>query len=215
MPDTDLIPDLRWTGVKDHTFSKTRRQRSCPLPGSLSITMSRDRLLHFQCKKTSRPIPQLFQRSKVVSINLPILPFFKFKIRKFLQVLMTTRQQPEADTGHRFDLCLSVYLNCPEAGEGWGEVWNFLLLIENFMEHGSWTVSHAQTEIQRPTLRNLDQNEKLWTIIKILTSTTIFVDRCRSQSLGIVSMQKTSCPIPRFFQRSKVVGINRMILPFF
>jgi hypothetical protein len=50
-------------------FLKTQRQRSCPLPPLLSITMSRDRLLHFQCKKTTCPIPWLFQRSKVVRIN--------------------------------------------------------------------------------------------------------------------------------------------------
>jgi hypothetical protein len=51
MTNTDLKPDLRWKGVKDRTFLKSRRQRSCPLP-----------------------LPS--QRSKIVSINLTILPFF-------------------------------------------------------------------------------------------------------------------------------------------
>ncbi len=37
MHDTDLIPDIRSKGVKDRTFSKNRRQRSCPLLWSLSI----------------------------------------------------------------------------------------------------------------------------------------------------------------------------------
>jgi hypothetical protein len=64
----------------------------------------------------------------------------------------------------------------------------FSLLIENYMEHVSWTVSHARQRFRDPTLRNLDQNEKLWTTIKILPSTPIFVDCCRLQSLGIVLM---------------------------
>jgi hypothetical protein len=76
MPDTDLKPDLRSKGVKDRTFLTNRRQKLCPLQRSLSITMSRDRLLHFQCKKTSCLLPLPSQRSKVVSINIPI-PFFK------------------------------------------------------------------------------------------------------------------------------------------
>ena len=29
------------------------------------------------------------------------------------------------------------------------------LLIENFMKHVSWTVSHAQTEIQRPPIEEI------------------------------------------------------------
>jgi hypothetical protein len=40
--------------------------------------------------------------------------------------------------------------NCPWAGEGWGGGEELPLLIENYMDHGSWNVSHAQTEIQRP-----------------------------------------------------------------
>ncbi len=42
---------------------------------SLTLTISRDQIFHFQGKKTSRPISRLFQLSKVVSINLPILAF--------------------------------------------------------------------------------------------------------------------------------------------
>ncbi len=57
---------------------------------------------------------------------------------------------------------------------------NFLLLIENFTEHGSWTIFHAQTEIPRPYSRTLDQTKKLWTMIKILSSTAIVVDHCQS-----------------------------------
>jgi hypothetical protein len=56
-----------------------------------------------------------------------------------------------------------VYLrvrNCPGAGEGWGGGEELTVLIENFMEHGSWTVSHAQTEIQRPHI------EKIFTKMK-------------------------------------------------
>ncbi len=41
-PDTDLIPDIRLKRVKDRTFSKNRRQRSCPLPRSLSIVDDTD-----------------------------------------------------------------------------------------------------------------------------------------------------------------------------
>jgi hypothetical protein len=73
--------------------------------------------------------------------------------------------------------------NCPGTGEDWGAGEELPLLIENFMKHVSWTVSYAQTEIQRPPM------EEIFTkMIKILPSTAIFVDRCRSQSLGIVSM---------------------------
>jgi hypothetical protein len=42
MPDTDLKPDLRSKGVKDHTFLKNRRQISCPLPRSLLIVVDHD-----------------------------------------------------------------------------------------------------------------------------------------------------------------------------
>ncbi len=98
--DNDLIPHIRSKGVKDHTFSKNRRKRSCPLLQSVSIvddTDSRDQIFHFQWKKHRAlyhdfskglsevsynysggvpPIPRLFQRSKIVSRNRTILPFF-------------------------------------------------------------------------------------------------------------------------------------------
>ncbi len=46
-------------------------------------------------------------------------------------------------------------INHPGAGEGWGGGEEFPLLIENFREHVSWTVSHAQTEIQRPHMEEI------------------------------------------------------------
>ncbi len=69
MPDTDLIPGLRSKGVKDCTWKTEGKDRTLysDLCLSLMITISRDRLLHLQWKKTLRPIPRLFQRSKVVS----------------------------------------------------------------------------------------------------------------------------------------------------
>ena len=51
MPDTDLIPAIWSKGVKYHIFSKNRRQRSCPLPRSLTNPISRDQIFHFQWKK--------------------------------------------------------------------------------------------------------------------------------------------------------------------
>ncbi len=42
MTSTDLKLDLWSKGVKDHTFLKNRRQRSCPLPQSLSIVVDFD-----------------------------------------------------------------------------------------------------------------------------------------------------------------------------
>jgi hypothetical protein len=38
-------------------------------------------------------------------------------------------------------------------GGGMGGGTDFLLIIENIMEHGSWIVSHAQKEIQRPHIK--------------------------------------------------------------
>jgi hypothetical protein len=35
--DTHLMPEIRLEGVEDRTFSKKRRERSCPLPQSFSI----------------------------------------------------------------------------------------------------------------------------------------------------------------------------------
>jgi hypothetical protein len=43
---------------------------------------------------------------------------------------------------------------------GWGRGMEIPFLIENFMKHGSWTVSHAQTESQRPHIK------KIWTKMK-------------------------------------------------
>ncbi len=54
IPDTDLIPDIRSKGVKYRIFSKNQRQRSCPLPRSfrsLTNSISRDRIFHFQLKE--------------------------------------------------------------------------------------------------------------------------------------------------------------------
>ncbi len=133
-------------GVKDCTFLKNRRQRSWvyrDLCRSLTITISRDRLLHFLWEKTSLPIFQLFQRSKVVSVNLPILPFLKLKILKFCKCWCPPLLLA---VGGVTCVYLSVR-NCPGAGEGWGVGEELPVLIENFMEHVSWTVSHAQTEI--------------------------------------------------------------------
>jgi hypothetical protein len=46
------------------------------------------------------------------------------------------------------------------AGEGGGGGMDFPFLSENFMGRGSWTVSHAQTESQRPHIK------KIWTKMK-------------------------------------------------
>ncbi len=180
---------------------------------SLTITISRDQLLHFQWKKTSRPIPRLFQRSKVVSIKLPILPFLKFKI---WQVLMPT----SASGCWWCDLCLSEREKLPRGGGGVGGVGGggeeLPVLIENFMEHASWTVSHAQKEIQRPHM------EIFLPKLKILDKDidlAIYRYLCRSLSITIsrdhFNVKKTPRPIPRLFQRSKVVSSNRTTLPFF
>ncbi len=142
MPDTDLIPDPK--GVKDHTFLKNRRQRS------LSITMSRDRLFHFQCKKTLCPIPRLFQRSKVVSINLPILPFLNLKISASVDAHLCFWLLVSGDTGHRCDLCLSEREKLPREGEGR----NFLLLIETKWRMAPGLVPTLRQRARDPTLRN-------------------------------------------------------------
>ncbi len=147
MPNTNLIPHLWSKGVKDRTFWKTEgkdRALYRDLCRSLMITISRDRLLHFQWKKTLRPIPQLFHRTKVVSINLPILPFSKICWNPPLLL---------AVGGVTCDY-LSVR-NCPRAGEGCGGGEELPLLIENFMEHVYRTVSHAQTDIQRPHMEEI------------------------------------------------------------
>ncbi len=63
------------------------------------------------------------------------------------------------DTGHGSCVYLSLR-NCPGAGEGWGGGEELPVLIENYMEHGSWTVSHAQTEIQRPHIEEMFTKNK-------------------------------------------------------
>jgi hypothetical protein len=44
------------------------------------------------------------------------------------------------------------------------------------MKNGPRAVSHAQTESQRPHIKKIYQNEKLWTRIKILPFNAIVVD---------------------------------------
>ncbi len=56
------------------------------------------------------------------------------------------------------------------------------MLIENFMEHRSWTVSHSQTEIQRPHI------EKIFTKIQIMNKDidlALYCDLCPSLSTTI------------------------------
>ena len=68
MPDTDLIPDLRSKGVKDHTFWKFEGKDHALYLNhcrSLSILISRDQLFHFQWKKHRAFYPLPSQRSKV------------------------------------------------------------------------------------------------------------------------------------------------------
>ncbi len=112
--------ELRSKGVKDRTFLTNRKQRPCPLPRSLSIRMSRDRLLHFQCKKTSCLLPLPSQRSKVVSINLMMLPFFKFKIWNFFFASFDAHLCfwlfASGNMGHGWDLCLSEREKQPRDG---------------------------------------------------------------------------------------------------
>ncbi len=67
-----VIPDLRSKGVKYHTFTKTEgkdRALYRDLCRSLAITISRDWFLHFYWKQALHPIPQLFQRSKVLAVG--------------------------------------------------------------------------------------------------------------------------------------------------
>jgi hypothetical protein len=56
------------------------------------------------------------------------------------------------------DLCLFEREKLPRGGGGE----ELSVLIENFMEHVSWTVSPAQTKIQRPHI------EKILPILKIM-----------------------------------------------
>jgi hypothetical protein len=145
---------------------------------------SRSRLLHFQCKKTLRPIPRLFQRSKVVSINLPILPFLKFKICVDA-------------TGHGWDLCVS---------ERW-EGWNFLLLIETIWRMAPGLVPTFRQRARDPTLRKFLPKLK---ITEKDIDLALYRDLCRSLSITIsrdrFNVKKTSRPITWHFQRPKVVS---------
>jgi hypothetical protein len=74
MLDSDQIPDLRSVGVKDHTFLKNRRQRLCPLLRLLSIVIDPAVEGCFHTFNVKNIVPST-QRSKVVSINIPILTF--------------------------------------------------------------------------------------------------------------------------------------------
>jgi hypothetical protein len=73
-----------------------------------------------------------------------------------------------------------VYLsvrNSPGVGGGGGAGggMEFPLLIENFMKHGSWTLSHSQTESQRPHIKKI--------LIKMKNygqDLALYRDRCRS-----------------------------------
>jgi hypothetical protein len=59
------------------------------------------------------------------------------------------------------------------------------LLIENFMEHVSWTVSHAQTEIQKP---HMEEMRKFLPKLKIMDKDidlALYRDLCRSLSITI------------------------------
>ncbi len=138
MPNTDLIPDLRLKGVKDLFFLNPRAKI---VPSTVIVVdHCRSRYLGvdfytFNVTKTSGPITRLFQRSKVVSNNLSILPFLKFEIWKFLQVLMPTSASGcwREATWVTGETC--VYLsvrNCPRRGRGGREVWNFLSPIKKF-----------------------------------------------------------------------------------
>jgi hypothetical protein len=47
-------------------------------------------------------------------------------------------------------MCPSKCEQLPRGGRGVGGGEELPLLIEIYMDHGSWTVFHAQTEIKRP-----------------------------------------------------------------
>jgi hypothetical protein len=93
---------------------------------------------------------------------------------------------PTAASGcWRCDLCLSEREKLPRGGGGVGGGEELPVLIENFMRYVSWTISHAQTEIQRPHI------EKIFTKLKIMDKDidlALYRNLCRSRSLGIVSM---------------------------
>ncbi len=63
----DCMTSIQYPTFDRKEFSKNWRQRSRPhrdLCWWLWIPISRDQIFHFQWKKTSRPIPRFFQRSK-------------------------------------------------------------------------------------------------------------------------------------------------------
>ncbi len=104
---------------RSYFFEKPKAKKHCSLCHdlcrSLTIMISWDRLLHFQWKKTLRPIPQLSKGLRgVVSINLPILPFLNLKFENFWIVLMPT----SASGCWQCDLCLHVKLPRGRGGEG-------------------------------------------------------------------------------------------------
>ncbi len=90
------------------------------------------------------------------------------------------------------------------------------LLIENFMEHVSWTVSHAQTEIQRPHMEEIFTKSKnygqVYRYCPLPGSLSIAVDH---DLLELFQCKRALRLILRLFQRSKEVSSNNMILPFF
>ncbi len=109
--------------------------------------------IDFYTFKTLRPVPRLFQRSKVISINLPILPFLKFKI---WCVLMPTSASGCWRVATLVTGVTCVYLsvrNCPGAGEGWGGGMEFPVAYWIYMKNGPRAGSHAQTESQRPHIK--------------------------------------------------------------
>ncbi len=71
MHDTDIIPEIQSKGVKERTFSKNRRQRSCPLLRSLSIVDDPDfwgTNFSLSMKKNITPYTSIFPK---VSVKRP------------------------------------------------------------------------------------------------------------------------------------------------
>jgi hypothetical protein len=66
--------------------------------------------------------------------------------------------------------------NIPGLGGGVGGRYGISFANLNFIKHGSWgCFPRSDRESETPHYENLDQNEKLWTRIKILPSTAIVV----------------------------------------
>jgi hypothetical protein len=177
--DTYLIPDLRSIERSERTYFFEKPKGKIMPSSAIFVDRWRSRSLGidfytFSEKKTLSPIPQLFHRSKLVSVNLPILPFFKFKIRKFLQALMPTC----ASGGWRCDLCLSEREKLPRGGGGE----KLPVFIENFMEHVSWTVPTLRQRFRNHTLRNFLPKLK---IMDKDIDLALYCDLCRSLSITI------------------------------